>query len=242
MPPPQIKIVMELPNLFPKVNMSHLTAVVAPSHFAALHPSVQSSLSSASPPPSLHVINPGVDTSLFNPDGPTQCSSACRTGNRPHQPLQASNLSKCRTACITVGFVGRISSEKSPGLFIKMAKIINSKHPFVRFIVVGDGKFLQPMMEEASISGISHVVDFMGAKYGEELIEVRALCTEWTGCTICTVYSVYGLRRKTCSPLVQLFPFHPSSSISQPHPNILPPPHHADNARPGCFHRNKLAF
>ena len=34
------KVVMELPNLFPKVDMSGIDAIIAPSHFAALHHSI----------------------------------------------------------------------------------------------------------------------------------------------------------------------------------------------------------
>ena len=133
------KVVMELPNLFPKVDMSGIDAIIAPSHFAALHHSILDDVDSVPEElqPAIHVINPSVDTERFKEDGPV-----VKLGEET-----------CGDSCPTIGFVGRISSEKSPGIFIATAKIVHGMNPFARFVVVGDGKFLEAMKLMAEVAG-----------------------------------------------------------------------------------------
>ncbi|OQR85937.1 hypothetical protein ACHHYP_11167, partial [Achlya hypogyna] len=64
-------------------------AVIGPSHFAAFHPSVTSAVTSTA----THVVSPGVDTTVFTPP-------VVRAANH----------------CVRVGYLGRITAEKSLGL------------------------------------------------------------------------------------------------------------------------------
>ena len=168
-------IVMELPNLFPKFELTDIDAIVAPSHYAGLHQSIQGKLTERGREnkPSVHVINPAVDTATFRPDGRVWCNYMCRgLGAAEEKSSSNNNNNKCRSPCTTIGFVGRISSEKSPGLFIQAAAKIHAAHPFTRFVVVGDGKFLAYMKSISDVYGVADAIVFAGAKYGEELVEI----------------------------------------------------------------------
>lgn len=90
-------VVLELPNLFPRVPMPGLDLIIAPSHYAAQHESVQSLVRDpASTARPAHqallptaVITPGVDEARFFPlgrypaldDGPP-CHSMCMSRDR----------------------------------------------------------------------------------------------------------------------------------------------------------------
>ncbi len=154
-------VVMELPNLSPKADLSQVTALVAPSRYAATHPSVVDAVAQANPAPAVTVIPPPFNTTLFTPEGPILCPA-------PHVPPPSPY--KCPSPGPTVGFVGRISTEKSPGLFLHAASNIKSALPFARFVVVGAGKNLAQL--EKMASELEVPVTFTGALYGEELAEV----------------------------------------------------------------------
>jgi hypothetical protein len=66
------KTVMELPNLYPKVDMAMVDVVVAPSTFAAQHHSVVSQISKTpvQQRPEVRVITPGVDLDRWDVDVP----------------------------------------------------------------------------------------------------------------------------------------------------------------------------
>jgi len=179
-----IKIVMELPNLFPKINIDAVDAVVAPSHFAALHESVRSSrkfaevdvdvsLRGGGSTTTVHVINPGVDTSVFSLEGPMTCLGGCgfsfSDNVKNEYVFGNSSRSRCGTICVTVGFVGRLASEKSPGLFIQVAARVLELEPFAQFVVVGEGKLRKVLEQEADFLGITSNVRFLGALYGADL-------------------------------------------------------------------------
>jgi glycosyltransferase involved in cell wall biosynthesis len=101
--------------------------------------------------PTVHVVNPGVDVTRFNPS------------NRTPRENGGGKI---------VGFVGRISSEKSPGIFVGYAIEILKVEPFARFVVVGDGDFLSTMKNMATVKGIKYAFKFTGAKYGDELVDI----------------------------------------------------------------------
>lgn len=73
------RVVLELPNLFPEAGLA-VDAMVAPSHYAALHPSVQALARSRSPPIPSHVITPGVDEARFVPRGWSGKRKSCDIG------------------------------------------------------------------------------------------------------------------------------------------------------------------
>ena len=135
-------VVMELPNLFP-VEGSRATAAIAPSYFVLKHPSVQHSEIER-----LYLIHPGVNTSMFRP----------RLSKE--EPTNAST--------VTIGFLGRITTEKSIGLYLRMAQHLaqNSnlcKSKSCEFIVVGAGEILEASKLYAKALGVN--IKFLGARY-----------------------------------------------------------------------------
>jgi glycosyltransferase involved in cell wall biosynthesis len=71
---------MELPNLQPDASVQGVHALVAPSHYAAAHSSVQAYVTATSAQvqhPEVVVIPPGVDPELFHPTGRVTCHKHC---------------------------------------------------------------------------------------------------------------------------------------------------------------------
>jgi glycosyltransferase involved in cell wall biosynthesis len=70
-----------------------------------------------------------------------------------------------------VGFVGRVSTEKSPGVFVQVAKKVLETHPFAKFVVVGDGKSTGAVRDLVLVLGVEHAFVFAGALYGDDLVQ-----------------------------------------------------------------------
>lgn len=93
-------------------------------------------------PESLSVIRNGVDSECFVP--------------RPGA------LSRDREAGATVGYVGRLSPEKHPALFLRAAALVHARRPATRFVVIGDGPLRADLESLAARLRIDHVVRFEG--------------------------------------------------------------------------------
>jgi glycosyltransferase involved in cell wall biosynthesis len=74
-----------------------------------------------------------------------------------------------------VGFVGRLSPEKAPDLFVRMAAQLAGKHPRAVFVVVGDGPMRERLQEEARLLGIGERVHFTGERH-DVLALLPSLC------------------------------------------------------------------
>lgn len=61
-----------------------------------------------------------------------------------------------------IGYVGRLSDEKAPELFIKMAGRMVSAFPKAGFVLAGDGPSLEPCRRLAADLGLAHRVVFTG--------------------------------------------------------------------------------
>jgi len=186
------KIVMELPNLFPRVKGGDVDVVIGPSEWAVQHWSVRGGeVGRITKEPaesagksdlekgrdggetSYHVIPPGVDTSLFSLEGSISCSSG-ENRNYTRQDFDGITATpfRCNTPHVKIGFVARISSEKSPGVFLRVAREVSKQNMFARFVVIGGGSMLADMKETAIAYGIDGVVTFLGAVYNEDLRSV----------------------------------------------------------------------
>jgi glycosyltransferase involved in cell wall biosynthesis len=100
---------------------THLHVVCRQSHLNALGIGIA--------PAQLNLIPHGVDTEVFKP----QRRRAGRLRQRFGIP---------EAACV-VGFVGRLSPEKGPDVFLRMALGVHERSPQTRFIVIGDGPMRQ---------------------------------------------------------------------------------------------------
>ena len=102
------------------------------------------------------IIPPSVDIDRFNSDRIEEMDVIYH----PHcQNIRKYNI---LSECYTVGFIGRLSAEKNPGLFLLTAAKILSINPFIRFTIVGDGD-LRPHLEDLSHRlGITWAIHFAG--------------------------------------------------------------------------------
>jgi glycosyltransferase involved in cell wall biosynthesis len=139
-------LVMDLPNLYP-VRPLQIDMIVAPSHFAKQHHSVQPLLEHGVP---CTVVNPGVDVHKFVP---------------PSSSKDAPNLVAPKP--VVIGFVGRLAAEKSPGLVLYCAKYLLETYPDItfQFKIIGDGVLLPYLKQLASELHIADHLEFCGGIY-----------------------------------------------------------------------------
>jgi len=161
---PNMQLVMDLPNLWPSnVAQLELNALVAPSTFAAEHFSVRNAVAEAHSintagnnknneppltvgsksekpvrrPPTVHVIPPGVNVTAFHPSASVATAAASRG------PIGAPAYGFKRGAATpSIGFMGRLATEKSPGLFLRAAALVAQTWPSLRVVVIGDGEHI----------------------------------------------------------------------------------------------------
>jgi glycosyltransferase involved in cell wall biosynthesis len=90
------------------------------------------------------VIRNGVDSERFVPR-----TEAAATG--AHLPAGA-----------TIGYVGRLSPEKHPALFLRAAALVHARMPQTRFVVVGDGPLRGELEALAATLSLAQAVTFAG--------------------------------------------------------------------------------
>jgi len=64
-----------------------------------------------------------------------------------------------------VGFVGRLSPEKGPDLFVRMAAQLAVGYPQAAFVLVGDGPMRARLQEEARLLGMAGRIHFTGERH-----------------------------------------------------------------------------
>ena len=141
---------------------THLHVVCKQSHFHALGIGVAAS--------QLHFIAHGVDTEVFRPERRAGGALRRRFGIADDAPV--------------VGFVGRLSPEKGPDVFLRMALGLHERNPAVRFIVAGDGPMrhqLEAFTRRFALDGVVHLAGMqsdMPAVYNELDVLVSASHSE----------------------------------------------------------------
>ncbi|GLD96584.1 hypothetical protein PINS_up005267 [Pythium insidiosum] len=129
---------MELANLAP-LTREPVDVLLAPSHFALRHPSVRIVAASER-----HVLNTGIDTTVFRPSAPA--------GSSPP---------------FTVGYIGRLATEKSLGLVLAAFRELQRRClDRCRLRLVGDGPLRGPLEALASDWQLRGV-EFLGGVYDE---------------------------------------------------------------------------
>lgn len=97
-----------------------------------------------------------------------------------------------------VGMTGRISQQKAPDVFVRMAARIKKKIPNAHFLIIGDGKdraAVENQIKVAGLSGCFHItgwVDSVASYLG--LLDMGVLLSRWEGfgLALCE-YMVAGL-------------------------------------------------
>lgn len=84
-----------------------------------------------------------------------------------------------------VGMVGRISPQKAPDVFVKMAKIVRDKIPNAHFIIVGNGNQKAEVRKYAEDNGFSdrlHITGWVDDSMSYvELFDIACLLSRWEG-------------------------------------------------------------
>lgn len=84
-----------------------------------------------------------------------------------------------------VGMVGRISPQKAPDVFVKMAKIVRDKIPNAHFIIVGNGNQEAEVRKYAEDNGFSdrlHITGWVDDSMSYvELFDIACLLSRWEG-------------------------------------------------------------
>jgi glycosyltransferase involved in cell wall biosynthesis len=112
----------------------------------------------------------GVDTELFKPRGQA-CAAVDDTagGCGRDEATRArvaglASLAMPLGADVIIGYVGRLSQEKNPQLFVRAAARVHLQMPGARFVMVGDGPLRAELEAQARRLGVADVLAFAGER------------------------------------------------------------------------------
>jgi glycosyltransferase involved in cell wall biosynthesis len=125
-----------------KVTQTHICVIAKSAYFQALSLGIPAS--------KLHFIANGVDTEVFRPIGKSDYLHSI-AGIAPDAPL--------------VGFVGRLSGEKGPDVFVKIAGAVHKTLKNCHFILVGEGPMRGKLKEDIDNLGLSKHVHLVGLQH-----------------------------------------------------------------------------
>jgi len=121
---------------------THLAVVCRQSFFQALGVGIDPRL--------VHFVPNGVDVERFRPQHARNGALRTRFAIDADAPL--------------VGFIGRLSAEKGPDLFLRAALSIRAQCPRAHFVLVGEGAMLKQLQVFVSRFGIADAVHFAGSQ------------------------------------------------------------------------------
>jgi glycosyltransferase involved in cell wall biosynthesis len=122
-----------------KLMQTHISVVAKSAYFHALNLGVPAS--------KLRFIANGVDTEIFHPMPRTDYLHSIINVS-PETPL--------------VGFVGRLSHEKGPEVFVQIASMVHKKCDKYHFVLVGDGPMRGKLKDEIDNLGLNGYVHMAG--------------------------------------------------------------------------------
>uniref|UniRef100_K3WJ28 Glycosyl transferase family 1 domain-containing protein n=1 Tax=Globisporangium ultimum (strain ATCC 200006 / CBS 805.95 / DAOM BR144) TaxID=431595 RepID=K3WJ28_GLOUD len=150
--------IMELANLYPEP--VEVDVLLGPSHYAVAHPSVAGVVRFKRS----YVLSTGVDTDMFAPaTSPSELNTWSKTGDQESR--------------FTIGYVGRLATDKSVGIIIATAKLMKQSCQHCHFRIIGDGplkKHLKILVQEWHLTDF---VEFLDGIYNDEPALVRQLRT-----------------------------------------------------------------
>mgnify|MGYP004500712149 CR=1 FL=1 len=104
--------------------------------------------------------------------------------NSEHGKVKREELNIPEDAFV-VGMVGRMSPQKAPDVFIRMAKLVKDEVPNVHFIIVGNGEQEADVRKYAENNGLAdrlHITGWVNEPMSYvELFDVACLLSRWEG-------------------------------------------------------------
>ena len=104
--------------------------------------------------------------------------------NKAHGEVKRESLNIPQDAFV-VGMVGRISPQKAPEIFIKMARLVKNKIPEAHFIIVGNGEqkaLIEKYAAEHGFLESLHITGWVNNSISYiELFDVACLLSRWEG-------------------------------------------------------------
>lgn len=96
-----------------------------------------------------------------------------RVLHNAYSPLDSSPEADERAAPVVL-YLGRLSEQKSPDVFLRAAVPVVARHPRARFVLAGEGELYPELKTLAKTLGIARNVHFTGFVAGEELARTYA--------------------------------------------------------------------
>jgi len=90
-------------------------------------------------------------------------------------------------------FAGRITLQKGPDYFVKLAKRVIEKNPKVYFVVSGSGDMEGKMLQEIAYNGLSQHFIFTGFLRGEEFHQVYRASDVYVMCSVSEPFGIIPL-------------------------------------------------
>jgi len=133
---------------------SHISVVCQPAYFHALGLGVDVSKLSCEPN--------GVDTDAFRPR--LHCADVVLQHDRPDAPAGLRSALGLSDDVPLVGFVGRLSPEKGPEVFVAALLLLQARCPTAHAVLVGDGAMRAELQAQALRLGLAGQVHFAGVR------------------------------------------------------------------------------
>jgi glycosyltransferase involved in cell wall biosynthesis len=122
-----------------QLGFTHLTVVCQSAYMHAIGVGL--------PEERVHLIRNGVDCDRFANSGSTHYLHALLGIPAAHQ---------------LIGFVGRLSPEKAPDMFVRMASLLHGPFPDAHFVLVGEGPLLSELRALVTDLRLAHRIHFAG--------------------------------------------------------------------------------
>lgn len=137
---------------------SHLSVVCRQSYFHALGLGVSAGHLSCEPN--------GVDTRAFNPvsAGAADSTGATAAAGTPRKLSELRAALGLPAETVLVGFIGRLSPEKGPEVFIRAAMLLRLREPDVHCVVAGEGPMAGELAHQVERLGLQQHLHFLGVR------------------------------------------------------------------------------
>ncbi len=101
-------------------------------------------------------------------------------------------------------FLGRLTEQKSPLVFLEAASLLHASHPEVWFVVAGGGELMPLLIEKSASMGLAGVVHFTGMLSSEDVERVYAMSDVYVMPSLSEPFGIAALEAAACDVPVVL--------------------------------------